>query len=222
YRGRARRRVVALTLAPLLGATAASCLDRPIGTPAPVTTNIYVDQITQTSVDKIDLLFMIDNSRSMSDKQEILQLAVPDLVSRLVNPICVDSMGGQYPPPPPGGLYPQGQSREFNPITDINIGVVSSSLGDVGANSVCPPEGGAGYVADRIDLAHLMGSLTRGRNTANTDEGFLAWRAGQTDIDEFNDDFQRMVRATGEDGCGWEASLESWYRFLVDPFPYQE
>jgi hypothetical protein len=89
----------ALVLTPLLG-FASACLDRPIGSPPPITTNIFVDQITQTSVDKIDLLFMIDNSISMSDKQEILQLAVPDLVQRLVNPICVDSEGTQYPPPP--------------------------------------------------------------------------------------------------------------------------
>ena len=210
-----------LSLAPLLGVSSA-CLDRPIGRPQPVTTNIFVDQITQTSVDKIDLLFMIDNSISMSDKQEILQAAVPDLVSRLVNPICVDSAGTQFPPPAPGENCPQGQSQEFNPIKDINIGVVSSSLGDVGANVACPTQGFPRYVADRIDLAHLMGSLDRGRGTSNTPEGFLAWRAGETNLGTFNRQFQDMVSKVGENGCGWEASLESWYRFLVDPFPYQQ
>src|SRR5512144_1995052 len=49
--------------------------------------------------DKIDLLFMIDNSISMSDKQAILRAAVPDLVNRLVNPICVDAQGNTYPAP---------------------------------------------------------------------------------------------------------------------------
>jgi hypothetical protein len=225
-RSPARRWVAALTLslAPILGVSSA-CLDRPIGRPEPVTTNIFVDRITQTSVDKIDLLFMIDNSRSMSDKQEILQDAVPDLVRRLVNPICVDSMGGQFPPPPPGGTCPSGQTQEFNPINDINIGVVSSSLGDVGANVACPAQGYDEYVPDRIDLAHLMGSLPRGNGSANTDEGFLAWRAGtagNTDLEEFNENFQQMVTQVGENGCGWEASLESWYRFLVDPYPYQQ
>lgn len=219
---RSRRQwAAALALVPLVSVSSA-CLDRPIGRPEPVTTNIFVDSITQTSVDKIDLLFMIDNSRSMTDKQEVLRLAVPDLVSRLVNPICVDSAGGQYPPPPAGGQCPSGQTQEFNPINDINIGVVSSSLGDVGADDVCPGQNFPSYVPSRIDLAHLMGSLPRGRGTANTDEGFLAWRAGQTDIGDFNQSFQRMVQSVGEDGCGWEASLESWYRFLVDPFPYRQ
>src|SRR5262245_13169155 len=84
--------VLFMAIAAPLG-LASACLDRPIGSPDPVTTNIYVDRIAQTSVDKIDLLFMIDNSRSMSDKQAILQQAVPDLVNRLVNPICVGPDG---------------------------------------------------------------------------------------------------------------------------------
>jgi hypothetical protein len=209
-----------------------ACLDRPIGSPPPVTTNIFVDKITQTSVDKIDLLFMIDNSISMSDKQAILGAAVPDLVSRLVNPICVDAQGNQYAGPaegsttcPPG---PAGQNltQEFNPIKDINIGIVSSSLGDVGANVACPVDQSySKYKPDQVDMAHLMGSLTRGRNTGANAQGFLEWRAGgtnPTDLSTFNLNFQKMVTSVGEDGCGWEASLESWYRFLIDPVPYQK
>jgi len=202
---------------------AAACLDRPIGNPPPVTTNIFVDKITQTSVDKIDLLFMIDNSISMSDKQEILRAAVPDLVTRLVNPICVNSAGDQRPPPPAGSTTctDPGFTQEFNPIKDINIGIVSSSLGDVGANVACPAQGFPRFVADRVDMAHLMGSLPRSIAQSNN-AGFLEWRAGTTEIGDFNRNFQQMVRDVGEDGCGWEASLESWYRFLVDPVPYKE
>jgi hypothetical protein len=225
-KGRSPRRrwlaALTLTVAPLL-AVSSACLDRPIGSPDPVTTNIYVDRITQTSVDKIDLLFMIDNSASMSDKQAILQQAVPDLVNRLVNPICVGPNGQQFAAPEEGADCPPGQTQEFNPITDINIGVVSSSLGDVGANYACPQTAGEGeYSPDAVDMAHLMGSLERSPNTANDPQGFLAWRAGTTDLGNFNTRFQRMVADVGENGCGWEASLESWYRFLVDPFPYRQ
>jgi uncharacterized spore protein YtfJ len=56
---------------------------------------MLIDEIRPEPVDKIDLLLMIDNSKSMSDKQEILRSAVPDLVRRLVNPICVDAQGNQ-------------------------------------------------------------------------------------------------------------------------------
>ena len=46
---------------------------------------------TQTQLDKVDLLFAIDNSASMGDKQDLLALAVPVLVGRLLNPNCVDT-----------------------------------------------------------------------------------------------------------------------------------
>ena len=41
--------------------------------------------------------------------------------------------------------------------------------------------------------------------------------------DEDADSFHTIIDGleVGEQGCGWEASLESWYRFLVDPVPYQ-
>jgi hypothetical protein len=199
-----------------------ACLDRPIGALPPVTTNAFVDRVEQSSVDKIDLLFMIDNSQSMSDKQAILRLAVPDLVERLVNPACIDAAGHRGSTPAPGAPCPIGQTREFNAIEDIHVAVVSSSLGDAGANEACPPAGFKDYVPERIDLAHPIGSLPRGRSSGANDQGFLEWQANRSDETTFVNQFQRMVESVGENGCGWEASLESWYRFLVDPFPYRE
>lgn len=204
-----------------LGSLLIGCLDRPIGAPQPVTTNLFLTRIAQTSVDKIDLLFMIDNSASMSDKQAILRLAVPDLVQRLVNPVCIAADGSRGVTPAPGADCPSGQSREFNPIEDINIAVISSSLGDAGADDACASAGLPGSVPDRVDLAHLVGSLPRGQVGANA-FGFLEWRAASTAEAEFSARFERMVESVGERGCGWEASLESWYRFLIDPFPYRE
>jgi hypothetical protein len=170
--------------------------------------------------DQLDLLFMIDNSISMSDKQEILRLAVSDLMDRLVNPVCLDADGTEQPAPPPGVDCPEGQRRQFSPINDIHVGVVSSSLGDIGAEVACPTAlGNQQYIPDRVDMAHLVGSLARGSEIGANAQGFLQWRQGE-DLAEFNAAFQRMVTAVGDDGCGWEASLESWYRFLVDPQPY--
>ena len=199
-----------------------ACLDRPIGQVEPVTTNLFVDRITQTSVDKIDLLFMIDNSASMSDKQAILRLAVPDLVARLVNPVCVDRDGRRGETPAPDADCPAGQTREFEAIRDINVAVVSSSLGDAGAAQSCAGNGVAGSAPDSVDMAHLMGSLPRGRGTGANAQGFLEWRAGETNESAFSRNFEAMVGAVGEQGCGWEASLESWYRFLAEPYPYRD
>ncbi|MEO8181030.1 MAG: hypothetical protein ABI895_19515 [Deltaproteobacteria bacterium] len=176
--------------------------------------------VARATPNQLDLLFMIDNSSSMSDKQEVLRAAVPDLMNRLVNPICLDAAGNEFPAPPPGAECPGGQHRQFDPIADIHIGIVSSSMGDIGASSACPSQGSPSFVADRVDMAHLMGSLTRGQMASANANGFLEWREGNN-IDLFNSSFQALVSAVGEGGCGWEASLEAWHRFLIDPKPYQ-
>src|SRR6478735_10318846 len=85
-----RAGLASLAAAGAVAVFATGCLDRPVQVQKPTTSNVFVDQIVQTAVDKIDLLFMIDNSVSVQDKQEILKAAVPVLVSRLVQPICVD------------------------------------------------------------------------------------------------------------------------------------
>jgi hypothetical protein len=63
--------------------------------------------------------------------------------------------------------------------------------------------------------------LPRGQNLGANAAGFLEWRAGETGFADFSADARRMLRAAGESGCGWEQSLEAWYRFLVDPIPYR-
>lgn len=210
--------------------TAAGCLDRPVGKLAPETTSLIVDKIAQDRVDKIDLLFMVDNSVSMADKQVILQDAVPDLVGRLVNPVCVETATGMQnqgvTPADPEVECPEGYGREFEPILDINIAVITSSLGGFGATSnACKND--VTTSDQKEDMAHLVGSLPRGQaalagaTTADVGGlGFLEWRgAGRDDLETA---FQGLVSAAGEFGCGYEASLEAWYRFLVDPEPYLE
>jgi hypothetical protein len=48
--------------------------------------------------------------------------------------------------------------------------------------------------------------------------GFLTWKAGE-DPGKIVGELATHVTAAGELGCGYEAPLESWYRFLVDPTP---
>jgi hypothetical protein len=215
------------------GGLTAGCLDRPVAPATPRTSNVVVKTVTRTAVDKIDLLFMIDNSISMADKQEILAQAVPVLVRRLVDPICVDDMEN-----PTGDNSSadgcQGGVPEFNPIRNIHIGVITSSLGNHGGD-VCVPDPMDTVVRTLNDEAQLVASMRTGLYSY-ANQGFLAWdpRTGmaipnpdphpgkgpnETNVDTFIDDFTAHVAATGERGCGYEASLEAWYRFLIDPEP---
>src|SRR5450432_4549167 len=221
-----RAGLAGLAVVTAAAALATGCLDRPVVKAEPKTSNVFVDQIVQTSVDKIDLLFMVDNSVSMADKQEILKAAVPVLVGRLVSPICIDPMGA-----PTGASSPckAPAVAEFSPIGDIHIGIVSSSLGAHGG-TVCS----TGAATDTLnDKGELIGSLRPlGSNPDATltfdpaktwnNSGFLAWDLtgrdmppGEKNAMTLTTNFQDMIHAVGEHGCGYEASLEAWYRFLI-------
>lgn len=212
-------------------AITAGCLDRPVAPAVPNTTNVYIGQIRQTGVDKIDLLFMIDNSISMSDKQKILADAVPVLVSRLISPVCVDAAGnvtGQQPCGP-------GSAAEFKAIENIHIGIITSSLGHHGSKDVCSDLAANPTYDDRAELLPFVRPNANPALVSYNNQGFLVWdpRTGQnvdnphippgiSNRDEFVTAFANQVTAAGEQGCGYEASLEAWYRFLVDDEPVQQ
>lgn len=179
---------------------------------------------------RVDLLLVIDNSASMADKQDILALAVPDLVQRLVAPRCRDASSEQTLDPDAWGNCPAGSSLESRALTDLHIGVITSSLGGVGADS-CSESAPIPYSPRAQDMAHLVArSPTDPAQPLPTwnDKGFLYWDpagqgnpAGETSSGVLVDRFASMVRGAGQDGCGFEMGLEAWYRFLVDPAPYE-
>ena len=256
---RVRRRMqfncLALAIATAVGVLTLGCLDRPIAESKPVTTNVVIQKQANNAITGVDLLLMIDNSSSMADKQETLASAVPQLLRQLVAPNCVDGAGNLVDPPEVAVLgvekpCTQG-SPEFNPVNNIHIGIVSSSLGDHGVGNIPGTKGSctagldtgykdasdAGILSppDLNDKGRLVGSLDRAApargdgqtNYATLDPalGFLAWgnsdlpNPGQSDLDAASLIFTDMVKAVDEKGCGFEAQLESWFRFLIDPVP---
>ncbi|HWA71016.1 MAG TPA: hypothetical protein VG937_01705 [Polyangiaceae bacterium] len=212
-----------------LSALTSGCLDRPLCSDdcQPNTTNQFVLRVPTGGIKKIDFLFMIDNSGSMADKQRILKSAVPALVSRFVKPLCVDDKGN-----PNGSVLEAGHcasgAPEFPPINDIHVGVITSSLGAAGGVNECQVPPALNGRADNDDRAWLLPKARAGSNLPSWDNsGFLAWDPlgtanqpkGSSDRAQLSTDFQNLVAAAGETGCGYEASLESWYRFLIDPDP---
>ncbi|HQB43993.1 MAG TPA: hypothetical protein PLV85_10330, partial [Polyangiaceae bacterium] len=183
---------------------------------------------------KIDILFMIDNSASMGDKQKILAAAVPDLVERLINPICVNPVSREFEASVgPEEDCPTGTEREFEPVVDIHIGVITSSLGGHGADS-CSNVPSQYWNPTTEDMAHL---ITRGKNDAGNSvtvdtyqgRGFLNWDPtgennppGENNAATLKQDFTNLVRGADQTGCGYESSLEAWRRFLVDSAPYEK
>jgi hypothetical protein len=203
--------------------------------------------------DRVDLLFMIDNSASMGDKQALLAQAVPDLITRLVQPRCVDGSGN----PTGGNANPDGSGcamgkPEFPPVHDMHIGVVSSSLGGRGGDE-CPTMGSqstnpvnpslSAHNDDRGELINRGGdpidpTIENTVSDAPAPDNFLSWfpaiaanmgvpapvvpvtQVGAAGQGGLIGDFTQLIAGVHEHGCGLEAQNESWYRFLIQPDPF--
>lgn len=193
--------------------------------------------VPQMLVDKVDIVLGIDNSRSMADKQEILSVAISDMIQALTNPPCLDANQQSIANQPLTGqdVCPEGSARQYLPINDIHIGIVSSSIGGHGSDA-CPGtetyscSGGATNTTnnDRGHLVTRSDPCAAGMVATYQDKGFLAWDPttsansppGETDVANLTQGIRDLVVGAGQIGCGYESQLESWYRFLVDPEPY--
>ena len=224
-----------------MGVAGAGCLTRPVSKAAPTTKVNFTSTVSQQQVDKVDLLFMIDNSASMGDKQAILADAVPNLLVGLLKPKCADPTTGiaaaGAPTADPNGnkgnnySCPAGTKPEFNPVTDMHIGIISSSLGGFGGD-VCADTG------RQNDRGHLLNLVKGGAPLPDASpSNFLSWYPQNEentdkkrhpdpptkafgDTTELSDAFAKLVTGVEQNGCGLEAQMESWYRFLVQPDPW--
>jgi hypothetical protein len=179
-----------------------------------------IDIGPQVKSDQLDVLFVVDNSVSMADKQNILEASLPHFVKRLINPLCVDALGKPAAEQPVSAANPcgAGSSREFTPISSMHLGVITTSLGGHGG-TVCAPAAGENMLDDRGELVPKL----RAGVPSYMGSGYLSYdatgAAGVTDSSALVADLQATVSAAGEHGCGFEAPLEAMYRFLIDPEP---
>jgi hypothetical protein len=150
---------------------------------------------------KLDLLIVADGSYSMIMEAESQKKAIADLVRRVVDGL-------------PG-------------VTDMHVGVITSSLGDHGAMSACNEQSTAVPSPELFDdHAHLIGSQPRFAAALAAEpsalplapEGFVGWSRGDS-VDALTASVRAMVGAVGYEGCGIEAPLEAMHRFLTDPVP---
>jgi hypothetical protein len=175
----------ALAVAGIVGA---ACLNRDVMTEPPTLSTVFTTQLQNEQINKIDLLFMIDNSASMGDKQKLLAHAVPDMIRRLVQPACVDAKGN------PVGVNSDmnGQCSmgkpEFPAVHDMHIGIVTSSLGGRGGTGNCSPD-------------EMNPASTLGLNAHNDDRGRLINRAGDAET--------TLGNALGKNGA--PLNFLAWY-----------
>lgn len=167
----------------------AGCPDRGISEVIPNQDKAEVKDIPLQLNRNLDLLFVIDNSGSMSQEQQGLAANFPKFIQ-----VLQQVQGG---------------------LPDVHLGVVSSNMG-AGNNQInnCAPPGDAGHLLQGPDGTHCAGLDPNAKfisDIANTSGG------GRTAnyTGDLGSLFSCMAQL-GTDGCGLEHHLESM-RTALDP-----
>jgi len=143
------------------------------------------------AIDKIDLLFMVDDSGSMAEEQESLRVQFPRLIRELTS-----------------GDRGLDGSLDFKPAKSLHLGVVSSDLGLVRITGIdkCMGLGDDGVMND-VASPSLTGCSPNGYPR------FLTYAQGIQDPQQAATDLA-CIAVLGEDGCGFEQQLESTLKAL--------
>jgi hypothetical protein len=143
----------------------------------------------RTRIEKLDLLFVVDNSNSMTEEQSALQAQFPKLIETLTS-------GERFP----------GDPSPFALIKDVHLAVVSSDMGLVGVSGI---QGCQGFGDDGI----MKSPALQGCSGTSSDERFLSYEAGKGDPGELAFNFG-CVAMLGTGGCGFEQPLEAGLKAL--------
>lgn len=172
------------------------CLDRTLVAPDnhPSTTEIHV--FPATLENKLDVLFMIDNSPSMAPLQQKLLAQFPVFMDRLKMIPAPDGNGTALP--------------------NIHVAVVSSDTGP-GKFDATP---GCHFAGDRGEFQfRSTGTCTTSPlKTTPNQQTFLAAAKNQdvrNYVGDISDAF-KCIAALGDKGCGFEGQLKS-VRWALDP-----
>jgi hypothetical protein len=188
----------------------------------------------QTGVDKVDLLFVIDNSGSMSEEQVKLSQQLPKLVRVLAT-------GDRDGVPNADG------QPDFTPVASLHLGVVSSDLGVNGQEKVVScgdssyaateqdtgdpktlfikPHGDEGKLRHSSEVAVAGVNIQVNQSPVRAIEPrpecagvnvnrFLEFESNKSDVDQVARQFG-CIAELGVNGCGYEQQLESMWRALA-------
>jgi hypothetical protein len=185
-------------LAPvLLAVLSSACLDRDLTPLNPCLVSTVSRKVTVSSIDRVDLLFMVDDSASMTSKQNSLKAQFP----RMIQVLSTGMRGGN-------------DQNPFPPVADMHLAVVSSDMGVVGQSGImgCDANGG--------DDGRLQHTSSGDAGCRATYPDFLSYDASRDDPMQIGVDFG-CIASLGAMGCTYENSLEAplkalWPKIAVD------
>lgn len=171
-------------------AVISGCLDRELTPLNPCLVSTVSRRVTVTGINKVDLLFVVDDSASMTSKQNSLKAQFPRMIQVL-------STGMRSPNDP----YP------FPPVRDMHLAVVSSDMGVVGQPDVmgCDPNGG--------DDGRLQHASSGDPGCLPSYPPFLSYDATRDNPMQIGVDFG-CIASLGSMGCNYENQLEAALKAL--------
>ena len=181
----------------LLSLALVACVSPPLDSPKPANNCSVPLRVPQNLRDKVDILFMVDNSGSMGAMSDELKHRFGQFFS-VFDQLAKDS-----------------------DYVDLQIGVVTSDFGaGLGKNSCGASPGGQrgrlqaiGQFADNGCRAPMGANFIKYTFTADG-KGIHNLPPGQTLADTFT-----CMASVGSTGCGYEHQLESVYAALHDNLP---
>ncbi len=179
------------SLAILLTATLlAACLDRDLTPLNPCLVSTVSRKVAVTSIDRVDLLFVVDDSASMTSKQNSLKAQFPRMIQVLST-----------------GMRRANDPNPFPPVADMHLAVVSSDMGVVGQPGImgCDPNGGKD--------ARLQHTSSGDPGCQSTYPDFLSYDASRDDAMQIGVDFG-CIASLGAMGCTFESQLEAALKAL--------
>jgi len=172
------------------------CLERELKPLNPCLVSSVSRQVKIKNVDKVDLLFVVDNSNSMAGEQASLREQFPNVIKVLTT-----------------GKRSADDPNPFPPVKDLHVGVVSSDMGVPGVpdfdNGKCRSDGGDD------------GRLQNTGRLPGCDAQYPQWLSytkdpSATTISDPTQFAQSVgcVATLGTLGCGFEQQLEAPFKAL--------
>ena len=170
------------------------CLDRELKPITPCLVSAVSREVRANNIDKVDLLLVVDNSRSMAGEQASLRKEFPRVIRVLTT-------GERFP----------GDPNAFPAITNLHVGVVSTDMGVPGVSfDRCSADGG-----DDGRLLHVA----QGEGCSEMYPQFLNYvsdplQASTDAAERFANDVG-CIAMLGTQGCGFEQQLEAPLKALL-------
>jgi hypothetical protein len=192
-----KQRNLPMWLVPAAALGLLGCPDEELAPLEPCTVSGVVRDVATTGVDKVDLLFVIDNSGSMAQEQENIAEQLPRLVRILAS----------------GNLENGGPDNDFQPVSSLQLGVISSDMGTDDAYPLCEGNGDDGVLIDS-PTALEDDPACAGQDFGSTSYLSYSPEGGGPDAAATAITFG-CVAQLGTKGCGLEQQLEAMYKALT-------